>query len=110
MLMSKLEEDVEEGTLAGACLDALLALLANSPQNQQTFLKQEGLVREGVALLYLCHPLSENLHVLLWSNRAYCYSWGCRPLILLRQNIGPANMQGSRSQHVGRPAMRGALL
>ena len=47
VLLSKLEADVEEGTLAGACLDALLALLAKSPSNQQAFLSQQGLVRVG---------------------------------------------------------------
>ncbi len=47
ILISKLEADVEEGTLAGACLDALLALSARSPSNQQAFLAQQGLVRVG---------------------------------------------------------------
>ena len=45
VLLAKLEADVEEGTLAGACLDTLLALLADSPPNQQAFLAQQGLAR-----------------------------------------------------------------
>ena len=45
VLLAKLEADVENGLLAGACLDALLALLANSPGNGQAFLRQQGLVK-----------------------------------------------------------------
>lgn len=45
VLLAKLEADVEEGTLAGACLDTLLALLADSPLNQQDFLAEDGLAR-----------------------------------------------------------------
>ena len=52
VLLSKLEADVEEGTLAGACLDTLLALLAHSPLNQQAFLAQQGLAR---VMLLLSH-------------------------------------------------------
>ena len=47
VLLAKLEADVENGLLAGACLDALLALLANSPGNGQAFLRQQGLVKVG---------------------------------------------------------------
>ena len=36
---------MENGLLAGACLDALLALLANSPANGRAFLGQHGLVK-----------------------------------------------------------------
>ena len=52
VLLAKLEADVEEGTLAGACLDTLLALLADSPPNQQAFLTQNGLAR---VTLFLSH-------------------------------------------------------
>ena len=45
VLLAKLEADVENGLLAGACLDALLALLAGSPGNGQAFLRQQGLVK-----------------------------------------------------------------
>ena len=45
VLLAKLEADVENGLLAGACLDALLALLADSPGNGQAFLRQQGLVK-----------------------------------------------------------------
>lgn len=41
-LLGKLEADVVDGTLAGACLDALLALLADSNANQAKFLDLGG--------------------------------------------------------------------
>ena len=47
VLLARLEADVENGLLAGACLDALLALLANSPGIGQAFLRQQGLVKVG---------------------------------------------------------------
>ncbi len=58
VLLSKLEADVEEGTLAGACLDTLMALLADSPLNQQAFLAQQGLARVTLS----CLRISEGLH------------------------------------------------
>ena len=53
VLLAKLEADVEEGTLAGACLDTLLALLADSPPNQQAFLAQNGLARVRLSLSHV---------------------------------------------------------
>lgn len=49
LLLDKLEADVVEGTLAGACLDALLALLAGSPANQGAFLELHGLQKVALA-------------------------------------------------------------
>ena len=43
ILLGKLEADVVDGTLAGACLDALLALLADSNVNQIKFLDLGGI-------------------------------------------------------------------
>jgi len=42
ILLGKLEADVVDGTLAGAILDALLALLADSEANQTKFLYLDG--------------------------------------------------------------------
>ncbi|CAK0786205.1 hypothetical protein CVIRNUC_009418 [Coccomyxa viridis] len=56
VLLAKLEADVENGLLAGACLDALLALLANSPGNGQAFLRQQGLVKVCQVLLHQHSP------------------------------------------------------
>ena len=58
VLLAKLEADVENGLLAGACLDALLALLANSPGNGQAFLGQQGLVKVG----FKSHSGADVLH------------------------------------------------
>ena len=57
VLLSTLEDDVEEGTLAGACLDTLMALLADSPINQQAFLAQQGLARVRWVLPYMHQAL-----------------------------------------------------
>ena len=42
LLLGKLEADIVDGTLAGACLDALLALLADSNASQAKFLDLGG--------------------------------------------------------------------
>jgi hypothetical protein len=49
VLLDKLEGDVVDGTLAGACLDALLALLADSESNQQKFSELGGLQKVGLS-------------------------------------------------------------
>ena len=73
LLLEKLEADVTDGMLAGACLDALLAMLAESPANQRMFLELRGLHKvakslppECVDLLVLCHK-SACLHHKGWS-------------------------------------------
>ena len=63
VLLARLEADVEEGTLAGACLDTLLALLANSPANQQDFAAQAGLVR-------VSHCFQECMHANILCKRS----------------------------------------
>ncbi|CAL5226911.1 g9786 [Coccomyxa viridis] len=77
VLLAKLEADVEEGTLAGACLDTLLALLADSPLNQQDFLAEDGLAR-------VCQ-------VLLRQHSPSCQILCCKALNLLVTHILPGS-------------------
>lgn len=53
ILLDKLEGDITDGTLAGACLDALLALLANSTITQKRFLESGGLEKATSGLCVL---------------------------------------------------------
>lgn len=53
ILLGKLEADVVDGTLAGAILDALLALLADSEANQIKFLDLDGV--QKVVILSNAH-------------------------------------------------------
>ncbi|BDA49128.1 hypothetical protein COCOBI_13-2380 [Coccomyxa sp. Obi] len=55
-LLGKLEADVVDGTLAGACLDALLALLADSNANQAKFLELGGVGKVCSVLLHQHSP------------------------------------------------------
>jgi len=81
VLLAKLEADVEEGTLAGACLDTLLALLANSPANQQDFAAQAGLVRVSQLLpemhscQYFCKKSAQLCGMTLWLALAWTPCW-----------------------------------
>lgn len=56
LLLGKLEADVVDGTLAGACLDALLALLADSNTNQAKFLDLGGVGKVDYATT-VCHAV-----------------------------------------------------
>lgn len=96
ILLSKLEADVEEGTLAGACLDTLLALLTHSPLNQQAFLAQQGLAR---VMLLLSHVplrqikvklLQDALRLARWSSvrACMCLCMSSKPGSTSQQGMG----------------------
>jgi hypothetical protein len=79
ILLGKLEADIVDGTIAGACLDALLALLADSNINQTKFLNLGGVNKVGPCTAGVRHKSLSNAEVRVKKVVVECrYLWMCR--------------------------------
>ena len=79
ILLGKLEADIVDGRLAGACLDALLALLADSSMNQTKFLYLGGVDEVGSCTAGVRHKFLSNAEITNQKVVVECrYLWVCR--------------------------------